>query len=778
MSSKLKCAALVLSLMQLLAAAEFHPLDKNFERISNFSSAKGKPVTMPAAPEWNNNQEFTIAFWFKADKLPEMNYEKQMAGFAGLFSRRWNQDCRLSAGGIMGIQYLTPEGERYYRAQGVSIKPGQWYHFAATYSASKKTAAIYIDGYCESTVTGDKILPLKPLDKASLMLGHSETWNRFDGSLCAISIFDEAISPEQVAALAKNVPRGVVKKYPQLKVYHISPLSSEIINNSSSLPEKSAATRLTMVAAPGEYESAAFGFRCTEQPLQDLTFAVSDFTAKTGTSIPSSAMDLKLRKCWYQAGGCWVNIFQSSNVKELIPELLLNDDSLVIVDPVSRNQVLRYSYPEGTVYKSIINPDAYHGKSRFQMKLPVAEYPIRDAKSLQPFDLGEDFLQQMQLTLHVPEDTPPGDYLGNIAIRARGMNLSDLPVYVRVLPFKLAEPRTAYDLSRPFTPSVYYLSILRPDKDASLNPLQRSREQYLAELADLKAHGIDNPFCYQLLKWDMTLFRSALQLRKQAGMTNRPLFLHGPEQNMGIGLKSDEASLNTLRERIAAVMKIVKEELGHDDVYFYGVDEARDEKVKAQLPIWKVIHECGGKVFSSDESSNRSLCRQPGSAVDLVVAGWTSSKSLSAERHDNNGIIFMYFNPQGGVENPDIYRRNYGLKLWLDNYDGFATYCYYEAFGNPWDDFDCGMRDHNFVYPTADGVVDTIAWEGYREAVDDIRYATTLREAAAAARKSGDPAKVQLANTAEQWLQGIDAENADLDAVRTAIIRWILKLRQ
>ena len=56
--------------------------------------------------------------------------------------------------------------------------------------------------------------------------------------------------------------------------------------------------------------------------------------------------------------------------------------------------------------------------------------------------------------------------------------------------------------------------------------------------------------------------------------------------------------------------------------------------------------------------------------------------------------------------------------------------------------------DHNLVYPTADGVVDTIAWERCREAV------------------------------AEQWLQGIDAENADLDAVRTAIIQWILKLRK
>ena len=40
--------------------------------------------------------------------------------------------------------------------------------------------------------------------------------------------------------------------------------------------------------------------------------------------------------------------------------------------------------------------------------------------------------------------------------------------------------------------------------------------------------------------------------------------------------------------------------------------------------------------------------------------------------------------------------------------------------------YDRTYRDHVFAYPTLNGVIDTIQWEGFREAVDDVRYLTTL----------------------------------------------------
>ncbi len=55
------------------------------------------------------------------------------------------------------------------------------------------------------------------------------------------------------------------------------------------------------------------------------------------------------------------------------------------------------------------------------------------------------------------------------------------------------------------------------------------------------------------------------------------------------------------------------------------------------------------------------------------------------------------------------------------------------------------------TYPTADGVIDTVQWEGFREGIDDVRYVCALE--AAIARAKLDPAKVQEAARAEAWLQ-------------------------
>ncbi|TFH06713.1 MAG: DUF4091 domain-containing protein, partial [Nitrosomonadales bacterium] len=62
---------------------------------------------------------------------------------------------------------------------------------------------------------------------------------------------------------------------------------------------------------------------------------------------------------------------------------------------------------------------------------------------------------------------------------------------------------------------------------------------------------------------------------------------------------------------------------------------------------------------------------------------------------------------------------------------GAMNYAYQHEFGQSlWNDFDDASathaRDHVFAYPTSDGVIDTIQWEGWREGVDDTRYLATL----------------------------------------------------
>jgi len=97
------------------------------------------------------------------------------------------------------------------------------------------------------------------------------------------------------------------------------------------------------------------------------------------------------------------------------------------------------------------------------------------------------------------------------------------------------------------------------------------------------------------------------------------------------------------------------------------------------------------------------------------------------------------------------------------------NYAYQSTDGNPdiWNDFTSlrGNRNMTFTYPTTNGVVDTLQWEGHREGVTDIRYASTL-----AMRKGWT--KAQL----ESYLLSLPTLTVSFDAVATrqTIINEIL----
>lgn len=166
-----------------------------------------------------------------------------------------------------------------------------------------------------------------------------------------------------------------------------------------------------------------------------------------------------------------------------------------------------------------------------------------------------------------------------------------------------------------------------------------------------------------------------------------------------------------------------------------------------------------------------------GDIQDLLICAGYPSKREADKWHSRGHKIWRYANPQGGVENPEINRRNFGLLLWKHRYDGAATWTYLSTAGHTWNDFDNPRgRDYNFVYPTMDGVIDTVQWEGYREGVDDIRYVTTLEDAIRKAEASGDPKRVNAASTAERYLEELDVESRELDTVRLEMIQHILRV--
>jgi len=164
-----------------------------------------------------------------------------------------------------------------------------------------------------------------------------------------------------------------------------------------------------------------------------------------------------------------------------------------------------------------------------------------------------------------------------------------------------------------------------------------------------------------------------------------------------------------------------------------------------------------------------------GDILDFPVVSGTLITSLARQVHANGFKILSYGNPQAGVERPEVYRRNYGLALRAAGYDGAIDYEYRTIDEkSAWDDFDHHhYRDHNFAYPAVGKPIDTIQFEGWREGVDDLRYAATLELAIRAA--TGEGRQVASAQQAQAWLGGLSGKE-DLEAVRMEMIRRIDEL--
>jgi hypothetical protein len=165
-----------------------------------------------------------------------------------------------------------------------------------------------------------------------------------------------------------------------------------------------------------------------------------------------------------------------------------------------------------------------------------------------------------------------------------------------------------------------------------------------------------------------------------------------------------------------------------------------------------------------------------GDLKDLHVCAFGLSKDEVEKSHEVSGHeIFSYANPQIGIENPEIYRRNYGLQLWKYGYDGSMDFAYQWSMGDIWNDFDHSTyRDHNFTYPTVNGIIDTIAWEGFREGIDDTRYMATLLKAIDEA--SSSQLKTDAVNFVDNLKETDRLDVEDLVVLRKYIIYYITNL--
>ncbi|MCP4612729.1 MAG: hypothetical protein GY845_28880, partial [Planctomycetes bacterium] len=551
------------------------------------------------------------------------------------------------------------------------------------------------------------------------------------------------------------------------KILPTSSISSGYISN-----------QISIAASPSEFEPASFVVRAN-QNISDLQVQASSLTGASG-SIPSGNVDIRVIKCWYQSAE---TIIRGSKV--LTPELLLKDDSLVKVE--NGENYLKVSGD----YYWISGPD---GIPDVYVAPKSADFPVQDSATLQPVDIPANTNKQFWITVEAPDNATAGDYSGTITLTTPSGTVGQIQLNLRVLPIELSESMV--------TPSIYNWSRLGEPgtqwEDGTISYIYKSETQFEAEIQNLADHGITNPAVnqgwgsdYAVPSRDETMLRKVLQIRQDAGMLDDTLYYLGLTPH---GYQSPT--------EVAEVISVAND-YGINNVYVYGVDEALSrqggtvqqaiDRLNNQRDSWNAIRAAGGKIFTS--GLRQGFCsddRWPGNfgfmgdIQDMLVCfgcypGQDSPNSpcLSSDEaalwHSEGHQIFAYHNPQAGPEKPGKYRRNFGLALWQANYDGMMDFSYQTRMGHIWNDFDHYYRDHNFTYPTVDGVIDTVQWEGQREGIDDLRYVATLLDTI-------DTAKAQGKNTssAENYLASLkssDLTTRDMDSVRSEIIDHILSLQ-
>ena len=485
---------------------------------------------------------------------------------------------------------------------------------------------------------------------------------------------------------------------------------------------------ISITCCRGEYEPATLAVFALGD-LEGVLIDVPPLRSDSGALLPPSSVDVREVVCWYQAGSS--DIMQDRRV--LLPELLLHDASLVTVDPDSR---------ENTVAFEDLCPDS----------------PM-----LRPTDIPACETRQFWLTVHVPAKAKPGIYRGEAVVTVGGEPACSLPLIVDVPGFEL-EPS-------PLLYSLYYT--LRMHKLGSREEARPFMERMEAEIRNQVEHGINAPSTYVgggRLPWDdspLSSLQAVVDMQHRAGVRGAPIIC----VTMAVGWQRGEEQLAQVTEKARAMAEFARKN-NREAFYFQGIDEAKGDTLVGERESFEAVRRGGSRVFVACRPNFFEVI---GDVLDMPVVTGELHPELAPKVHSVGGRILSYGNPQTGVEKPDTYRRNYGLRLWAAGYDGSMNYEYQSCGKHPWDDFAGeSYRNHTFAYPGTPEPIDTIQWEGWREGVDDVRYVASLQRAL----EEMDPLHTSpgLAAQAQALASSIDGEG-DLYRTRSSVIEMIRRLR-
>lgn len=514
-----------------------------------------------------------------------------------------------------------------------------------------------------------------------------------------------------------------------------------------------------IVLAKDEFEAGSFQL-VSFGDLKDVTLSVSDLKGPSGAVIPQKNLDLKVVKIWYQNGNRWISYFADVGLR-LSPELLLNDENMIKVDTDEVANYARIKNGNDVKYEWISAPKILDtGFNQYQKG-------FEDAETLQPVELKRGQFKQFFLTVNVPADQAAGVYKGEITVNAPSMKKIDvkIPVVVRVLPFVLPMPKAYRELERPFIASMMGGFSLSGNRARFGNEL--GYEKFKEELINAKNHSLFYPTVDQTPEVFALLKEVGLPTKPMMGNAFAPWFA----RNFGGRLSFD--NMMAAKKAAKYCSDFYNENLGHNDILVSYGDEQGIAFVTTHRGFFKYYEQYG---IAMGCAGHGALFYKGGYAYGVHPFGGNPDDRDRIKRWTDIGDkwIGFYAGQHTGSENPQYMRRQHGLLGYLNDLN--MTFNYEFATG-PWNDLANELYKPMVVaYRNYGGTVDTLQWEGFREAIDDIRYATLLKQEIKKALDSKDMDRIIQAKKILQFIAELKPTTMDLDSVRAEMIEYILKL--
>ncbi len=714
--------------------------------------------------------EFSAGLYVTFDKIPSA-----VSPVSGPFSVTAEKDGRVT---VAFHAAETDMAGDFVCSTTTRVKAGERHHLEISYSKMRRRVALYLDGAFEYE-NDRRIIPLLKGGKAEVADKKAvQDLRLYPYALPSEELIPVGDGSKRTVADARREARDTAKRkaFAGVKgpaaIYVVPPLSQEIFLPYD-LPKRGVlGGALEVYACPDQQVAGSLLVFALKAPLVIGGAEVGDLKTPDGKVFAKANVDVQIVKRWFRSGGAWLSYHGDMRQRNLTPDLLMHDDAAIKVDELAARNYIRCDYPEGTRYIDVSDPDVPY--ERWSGRVP-----FHDADTLQPLTIGEwGRNQQFMVTFTVPKGQAPGLYSGELELKGAGK----VAVSLEVLPIDLPEQGSpAFDLGKS------YIS-LNNSFPSPLGPtLERRRACALATMRQIRSHGM----FHTSHLWDSPVHA---RLAREAGFGDPDrLFseftggipdwrnLYPGRDPATLSLDDKEAAFRVILRGLEPALAYRRETFARrpeDFILFYSESAGYFRLVDAQEGQAELARRAGFKVYShlmNDEVVRTASDVMDGTATTTIKAPYAQLWRAAG------GELINYADPFPSSENPEFFRRRVGAQMYTSGFAGDMLHeCYRELW--PFHEFReggeiGGYRNFEMCIPTQDAFIWKMAYDGMREAMNDVRYFTALKKLATKYRDSADEALRREARRQLVWLAAIDGNTADLDMLRAATAARILTLQ-